>query len=337
MARSAAPAPPPAAPIPPAPAASAPAVTVFAAPSAAALDDAPTAVDPPGDRPTPISSLSAAEVLQSFESAPPAAGFAPAMMPKQGDAPAPDRAQPVSKTVDSELAAFTAVAAPPRPRPHADAPAWPGTVTKPERPKSIDPKILIGAGAFTLIAAVSIAFFAGRASSANEPGSGSGTTTAVASAHPNQVSIANHVAGALSQSLQRVARSCQIDVGTLGGRSLFEVAYRRCGPLPPQAIVVRQPPDPSLDPDPQPNADPDPPPDPTPQKPRPANNKLQKVDTNPSGPSPGAGCISGCTKSHSACTSRCGAEPKQGSQYDAYQSCLGGCLKAMSQCKMACN
>lgn len=374
---------PQAAPLPGAPPAG---PTVLGEPDAAVFDDAPTTADPPGDRPTPISSISAAAVFAASRgnSNPPAAspgaapapaipaGFAPAIMPRPGEAPAapasapgapppsssaPERdvGQSRSRTeVDSDLAAFMAAGSGAAARPASagptssaapvSGPAWPGTVRAAGPPPAKAPpdyRILAGGGAALLLVAVAVAFFVGRASSASPAESGESATSATASAKPagDHAAISQHVVDALGVSLARVARDCQIDLGTLRGRPLFEVAYRRCGPLPPQAVAPQRPTYNSYDPA-DPNTDP-PPADAQPDPPKKGGTaggkKLQKVDT-PSGPGAtgGSGCLSRCSQSHGACTSRCGAEPKQGSQYDAYQACLGGCLKALSQCKMGC-
>ncbi len=142
---------------------------------------------------------------------------------------------------------------------------------------------------------------------------------------------------ALGISLERVARACKIEVSSLRGRSLFEVAYRRCGPLPPSACGAKA--RPSSTPRPTPTLTPTPTPSPPRRRAGGGGNKLQKVDTPPlPGPGGGAGgtCLSRCSKSHSSCTSKCGNEPTQSSLYDAYQACLGGCLKELSACKRGC-
>ncbi|MEZ4307483.1 MAG: hypothetical protein R3F14_05485 [Polyangiaceae bacterium] len=288
-------------------------------------------------------------------SASPSAAGSSSAASSPGTASSPGAASATAPDVDGALAAFAAAgtgAAPtapdsPRPRtprrheddlsPRAGGVAWPGIAAPAPEKRPLDPRILIGAGAGVLLLAVGIAFFAGRASGAPESGDTADTTSPPVS--KDRVALAQHVATALTQSLQRVAHSCKIDVASLRGRPLFEVAYRRCGP-PTPTVVQLPPPDPTLDPDPVPDSNPDiPPDDPAPQKPRPSgNSKLQKVDTpSGSGPSSGSICLSGCTRSHRSCTAACGAEPKQGSQYDAYQSCLGGCLKSLSQCKLGCN
>ena len=340
----------PALPVPPAPPV---APTQLQAPLGSALGPDEPTFDAT-DRATPIVSLSDAAVLASIGArdgrpSPEPAGFAPALMPKPGDTPAPEPgAAPAPRTVlaqPSELPAIQdpmvppASAASPTSRPAAASPgpaAWPGTV----RPKptsdvrTMDPRVLLAAGFAMLLTAVAFAFFLGRASSAG-PGEPS-TTTAAAELPPDHAPIAQHAAEALGTSLERVARACKIEVASLRGRSLFEVAYRRCGPLPPQPTEPR----PAAVDDPPPDSDPDSAPDPAPPKKAggAAGNKLQKVDS-PSAPGPlsaAGGCLSGCSRAHSTCTSRCGAEPTQSSQYDAYQACLGGCLKAMSQCKLGC-
>jgi hypothetical protein len=377
--------------LPPAPSPAAPpppeaGPTVLGAPAAAILDE-PTS-DTGGDRPTPIVDIGAIALFAKMkgQSGPPdapvsprptvpgpeaaaAAGFAPAIMPRPGEAPAPAPAPsapqaPVSapqaaaparaeEEVEGDLAAFMAVGEKPAAPAGAvgtpsPATAWPGTVRPAGAPPARtlpDYRILAGAGAAVLVGAIAIAFFVGRASSTSS-GSDEGTTSGqgttsdrpALSTGGDHAAVSEHVVRAVMISLERVARDCKIDLGTLRGRSLFEVAYRRCGPLPPQAMDAPQAQGPSSDVDP---LDPPPggaPPDP-PAKGRPGGgNKLQKVDPRPGGPGggAGAGCLSRCTQSHGACTSRCGAEPKQGSQYDAYQACLGGCLKAMSQCKLGC-
>lgn len=355
-------APPPIAASPSAPAAgaAAPGSTSFAAPVSAAFEEAGDADGAPGDRPTPIATISAAAVFASSRghSSPPAAmppspaGFAPATMPRPGEAPPASASGPgapvpaAARTdVDGDLAAFMAAGsgaaakplpgtAPSSPGP---TPAWPGTVRAggpPPAKAAPDYRIIAAAGAALLVGAVAIAFFVGRASSAATSDAGSTSDTSAAPPPPgDHAALSQHVVGALGASLERVARDCQIDLGTLQGHSLFEVAYRRCGPLPVQAAAQQRPAyDPGVSGDPIDAPDP-------PRKGRTTGgNKLQKVDATPAGPGGGSGstCLSRCQQSHGACTSRCGAEPKQGSQYDAYQACLGGCLKAMSQCKMGC-
>lgn len=322
-----------------------PAHTIFAQPSPHAVASpapAEPAASETSDRPTPIAAVSAANILATAS-----AGFAPATMPRPGEAPAPSATAadvvPASAAVVPASADVVSASAagPTIPDPHAPpaslrpAAAWPGTARPASKAapaqKSLDPRILLGAGAAVLIAAVAVAFLVGRASSAAEPASGGATATPLPTDH---APIAALAAGALSDSLQRVAKACQIEVASLRGRSLFEVAYRRCGPPPPptsdpRAILAPYAPLPADDDD-------DPPAPADSKKPRP--NRLQKADTGPSNPPPVAGtnCLAGCSKDHRSCTAKCGAEPKQSSLYDAYQSCLGGCLKAASRCKMAC-
>lgn len=333
----------PALPVPPAPP---PGPTQLQAPLGSVLGPDEPTFDAT-DRATPIVSLSDAAVLASIggRPSPEPAGFAPALMPKPGDAPAPSPAPepgaaPAPRTVlaqPSELPAIQDPMVPPSsvPSPASrPAAAWPGTVRPKSAPdvRTMDPRVLLAAGFAMLLTAVAFAFFLGRASSAS-PGESSTTT---AELPPDHAPIAQHAAEALGTSLERVARACKIEVASLRGRSLFEVAYRRCGPLPPQPAQPR----PAAVDDPPPDSDPDSAPDPAPSKKTSgaAGNKLQKVDSpSAQGPvSAGGGCLSGCSRAHSTCTSRCGAEPTQSSQYDAYQACLGGCLKAMSQCKLGC-
>ena len=337
----------------------------------AALPEAPAALPVPpapplqveaGDRPTPIASVSAAAVLASIRpsdapsspSASPAApnqGFAPSLMRRPGDpepAPPPARPAPTLAQPSEDLppiqdpmipasADALPVSRPGAPGPRSAA-AWPGTVRpsseEPTR-KPMDPRVLLAAGFAMLLTAVAFAFFLGRASSAAPAGDGS--TTTAAEIPPDQAPMALHVTEALGISLERVARACKIEVSSLRGRSLFEVAYRRCGPLPPTAAEPKQP---LIDP--TPDTDPDSDPDPAPPKKAGGGggNKLQKVDTpplpNPAGGGAGGTCLSRCSKSHSSCTSKCGKEPTQSSLYDAYQACLGGCLKELSACKRGC-
>lgn len=206
-----------------------------------------------------------------------------------------------------------------------------------------NPWLLMGAGAVVLLLLIGVAFLAGRASSS--PQTASGTTSGAVPVAGDHVLISQIAADALGTSLSRVAKACQIDPSTLRGRSLFQVAYTRCGPpgLPQGQGTSTGPRNTGFDPLPEPTDPTDPPaPDPTPTpgkkgtKPTPKSTKPQAADTPPPTPG-GGGCLTGCARSHSTCTSHCGAEPQQGSQYDAYQSCLGGCLKALSQCKMGCN
>lgn len=376
----------PALPVPPAPPpAPGPSATEHQAPIGSTLGPDDPTFDG-GERPTPIVSAADAAVLASLgvrDARPspepaPAPGFAPARMPKPGEAPAlapsapspssGPSASPPQRTVLAQPSELPVIQDPmmpasapspasrgsgpdgaasgPKPlraaRDIASSPAgsaaWPGTVrpSPPKDAKNMDPRVLLAAGFAMLLTAVAFAFFLGRASSASPNSSGSGATAA-AEIPPDQAPIALHAAASMGLALERVARACKIEVGSLRGRSLFEVAYRRCGPPPAPAPAL-----PVTQDDPTPDPDADPPADPA----RPAKktgvaagNRLQKVDSAPS-PVPGAGgggCLSGCSRAHSQCTSRCGAEPTQSSQYDAYQACLGGCLKAMSQCKLGCN
>jgi hypothetical protein len=357
---------------PPPPAAAPPpgASTLLAAPAEQALEFADTAIDTPGDRPTPLATMSAGEILASLsrgapdpdqQAAPaaapapaaPSGGFAPMVMPKPGEAfPAP----PSSSAAPKPPLAATIADAPPSSVSAASAsspartagPAWPGTVSPagaaaPAK-KSLDPKILLGAGAAVLVLAVVLAFFIGRASSSGSgTASGAGSTSASgaasasasASAAPtsDQAEVAQHVVDALGSSLERVAKACQIEANELRGHSLFEVAYERCGQVPESVVHVR-PPRHGGDPGSGANVPP-----PTGKQGRPGGgNKLQRVDVGPGAPSTGgSACLSSCAKSHRACTAKCGAEPKQSSLYDAYQACLSGCLKASAQCKQGCN
>ena len=331
--------------------------TLLGVPAPQALEFADTALEAPGDRPTPITDVPEAVLhAATHPSSPPAAhpaptasapaGFAPSMMRRPGDPPAPDASAAsapaqASETMPASLRVSPAGASPPREvRPAASA--WPATHRgsgDASSSRGPDPRVLMGVGAGILLALIGVAFLAGRASSA-PAGSGSGTTSGAPAPQGDHVVLSQNVVDALSTSLQRVAKACQIDPGSLRGRSLFEVAYRRCGPLPAPTAQQRTgsyDPDPSADPG-QP-ADPDPP-APTGKKgarTTGTNKPPQRPDPSPGQPNTsGSGCLSGCSRSHGACTGRCGAEPQQGSQYDAYQSCLGGCLKALSQCKMGC-
>ncbi len=347
--------------------------TILGVPAPQALEFADTALEVPADRPTPITDIPAGVIeATTHRSTPPAAapGFAPSVMPKPGEAPAPGAsvpfsaaparspADPPAETMPASLRVSPAAASPratsgtaspqwlpregpsvgPRPSPAA----WPGTHTPTDvsARKGPDPRVMMAVGTGILLALIGVAFLAGRASSAPLPASGSGTTSGAPVAPGDHVVLSQHVVDALGTSLLRVAKACQIDPSSLRGRSLFEVAYRRCGPLP---APTSQPRAVGYDPDPQPvdpgqAADPDPP----------TGGKKGNRTTGTSKPSQrpdpataqpstgGSSCLSSCTRSHGACTSKCGAEPQQGSQYDAYQSCLGGCLKALSQCKMGC-
>ena len=331
--------------------------TVLGVPAPQALEFADTALEAPldashGDRPTPITDVSEAMLAGVKRSTPPAApagpaaaGFAPAVMPRPGEPMA-------SPPAFSEVPAIPAPAKMPDLAPASrgvapagsEAPrsaAWPGT--RPAQPaeaakKAPDPRVLMGIGAGVLLVLIGVAFLAGRASSSSGSGSASGSGEAAPS---DRVEIAQTAANALGTALLRVAKACQIDPATLRGRSLFEVAYRRCGPLPQQAPTGPRigggidPPD--VDPT-TPTAPLDPvDPQPTPGKKGKPGGAKPGSDPAPTQPSTGgSSCLSNCQRSHSSCTSRCGAEPQQGSQYDAYQSCLSGCLKALSQCKMGC-
>src|SRR5262249_50837888 len=158
-----------------------------------------------------------------------------------------------------------------------------------------------------------------------------------------QVPITLHVIDALGASFERVAKACQIEPGDLRGHSLFSVAYERCGVQPESVVHVRphsssSAQSPAAQQAPGNPPDVDPPPTAGKQARPGGNNRLQKVDTGAGTPSTsGSSCLSRCAQSHKSCTSKCGDEPKQGSQYDAYQACLGGCLKSASQCKLGCN
>lgn len=339
--------------------------TILGVPAPQALEFADTALEAPGDRPTPITDVPEAVLhAATHRSSPPAAhpapapapapaapaGFAPSMMRRPGDAPdapAPAASAPAqaSETMPASLRVSPAEASPPRPAPaRPAASAWPATHrSSADAPPSRgpDPRVLMGVGAGILLALIGVAFLAGRASSASVvSGSGSGTTSGAPAPPSDHVVMSQNVVDALGTSLLRVAKACQIDPGSLRGRSLFEVAYRRCGPLPAPAAQPRTggyDPDPPADPGQPGDADP---PAPTGKKgarTTGANKPPQRPDPSPGQPNTsGSGCLSGCSRSHGACTAKCGAEPQQGSQYDAYQSCLGGCLKALSQCKMGC-
>ena len=252
--------------------------------------------------------------------------------------PGPTQAMPSSETLQDPM----------RPGP-ASRPvgAWPGTASGAPRREMPNPWILMGAGTVVLLVLIGIAFLAGRASSATEAASGT-TTSGAPAVTGDHVFISQIAADALGTSLSRVAKACQIDPSSLRGRSLFEAAYTRCGPpgLPQGQGTSTGPRNTGYDPLPEPSdptepADPDPSPTPGKKGTKPAakSTKPQTADTPPPPTSGGGGggCLTGCARSHSQCTSRCGAEPQQGSQYDAYQSCLSGCLKALSQCKMGCN
>lgn len=341
--------------------------TLFAAPADHALEFADTAIEAPADRATPISLMSAGEILASLSqgeadsgkqpagAAPAAApapapsaaggGFAPMMMPKPGEAfpaPPPPSAAPPS-SAPKPVAATIAEAPPPsvaassaRAPARTAGPAWPGTVSPaaaaPAK-KPLDLRIVIGAGAAVLVGAVVLAFLLGRASSGS--GSGAASASGSASAQPptDQAEVAQHVVDALGSSLERVAKACQIEASDLRGHSLFEVAYERCGQVPESVVHVR-PPRSSGDSGSGANT-----PGPNGKPGRPGGNKkLQRVDDNPGAPSTGgSACLSSCSKNHRSCTAKCGAEPKQSSLYDAYQACLSGCLKAQAQCKQGCN
>jgi hypothetical protein len=195
-------------------------------------------------------------------------------------------------------------------------------------------------GTGILLALIGVAFLAGRASSA-QVASGSGTTSGAPPPPSDHVVLSQNVADALGTSLLRVAKACQIDPASLRGRSLFEVAYRRCGPPPAPTAQSRTG---GYDPTPPGPGDPGQAADTDPPAGGKKGSRTSAATKPPQRPDPAAGqpstsgssCLTGCSRSHGACTSKCGAEPQQGSQYDAYQSCLGGCLKALSQCKMGC-
>lgn len=338
--------------------------TVLGVPAPHALEFADTALESPtdtADRATPIADVPEAMLAaashrstppqnQTNPAAPP--GFAPAIMPRPGEpaasppafSPAPSRPAappPVADTMPASLRVSPAAAEAPRA-------AWPATRSTSAAPPAKtppDPRVLMGVGAGILLVLIGVAFLAGRASSSTASASGSTSGTSGGAAEPgDQVAIAQNAADALGTSLLRVAKACQIDPGTLRGKSLFEVAYRRCGPLPQQPNTPRIPglPDIVPDPDPQAPLDPVQPQDPQPVPGKKGKNGGTTRPTPAPDPAPGqpntsgSGCLSGCSRSHGACTSKCGAEPQAGSQYDAYQSCLSGCLKALSQCKMGC-
>jgi len=351
--------------------------TILGVPAPQALEYADTALEAPGDRATPITDVPAAMIEAATPgashppTAPVPAGFAPSVMRRPGEAPpdspppkspSPALSTPLPISAPAAGPAFSSAALPPpgptQAMPASDTlqdplrappvsrpqPAWPGTNSASNADKKLpNPYVLMAVGTGILLVLIGVAFLAGRASSSS-PSTASGTTSGNAGPPPDHVSLSQTAADALGTSLLRVAKACQIDPSTLRGRSLFEVAYMKCGSLPTGGLPEPTGPrpttyDPAPDPtDPAASADPDPAPTGGKKGTRPPtkSTKPQALDTPPP-PTGGGGCLPGCSRSHAQCTSRCGAEPQQGSQYDAYQSCLGGCLKALSQCKMGCN
>lgn len=289
-------------PAPPAPRPGA--TTVIAEPSPAAL--APAEAPPqPAPGPRPIDE----PTLVSARPGPPAG---------EAEAPPPDPPGALP-------------ARPPLPPIRPAAPAEPAK-------SKIDPRLLAAVGGLTLIGGL-IAFVAGRSARQAE----AGPRVSIRKDGPS-----DRVRARFEKSLLQVARDCEVVGSQLNEPSVFDRALERCGKDFARPKPTPEPPKPErsvLDLPPEPSASADAPPEPSataaaprataprdPQAPRaPAAPKAPKAPVDPD-----RGCVSRCESGHRTCKSACGAEPQQGSQFQAYQACLGRCLSSVSQCRLGC-
>lgn len=215
------------------------------------------------------------------------------------------------------------------------APMWPGTVdpSRAPPPRGLDARLLVLVAALTVAAAV-IAYLAGRSASAPQAAAPEGETVAARRAE----GPATRAADAMSRSMGRVARACEIAAGP----EVFKRVFERCGPVPPATRVRAPGPSPN-----EPHVgdgsdarerdrDRERPPEPPGEPARKRQQRGADPGDPPAARPGGGGCIGRCDADHRACKSNCGPEPTDASRYDGYQQCLSRCLSAASRCRLAC-
>ena len=216
------------------------------------------------------------------------------------------------------------------------APAWPGVTSMGREPRAasggVDPRIFV-AVAGLMVAAVAIAYFAGRASSA--PGSGDATPVASASAPRSAHSDgpAALAADAIGRSFANLARVCELPSSAGVNTLVFARVFERCGPSAPSR---RSSATPAFDAG-AGTAEPTGVAGGSAEPTSPRGRRPGRGGDQAPGEAPAAkGCMGGCDAQHSGCRARCGPEPTESSAYDGYQRCLGRCLSDASRCRLGC-
>lgn len=197
---------------------------------------------------------------------------------------------------------------------------WPLTnVDRQPPPKTgIDPKLFVIAIACIAVAVI-VAFVGGMVVSRRGP-----EPTAAAPGRAN--GLAGHAATAVDGALIDVARACGLQVPPAPGREVLRAVQVACGhpvaaaarPLPGIDPSSIEPPDLEVAPE---------------VVRRPAGgNGPARTPRKPSDP-----CRSQCTAEHGTCKGGCGSEPRDASDYDAWQGCMSKCLSAESRCRQRCS
>lgn len=183
--------------------------------------------------------------------------------------------------------------------------------------RGLEPR-LVAITAACLALAVVVAFVAGIVWSRQQPVADGGPGT-------RSEGLAGHAATAMESALIDVARGCGLEVPKVLGRDVLRVAQAGCGH--PVTVAGRPPPgfDPNaVDP---PKLDGGPA---TVRRPAPPSGGA----VTPKAPSDG--CRDECKSERNACKSACGDEPRDASDYEAWQGCNGKCLAAESKCRQGC-
>jgi hypothetical protein len=197
-----------------------------------------------------------------------------------------------------------------------------------EKPRGLDPKILVAALGLTVVLAA-IAFGAGLLWRRG------GSETAAASSAPNAPAprssgLAGHAADELEARIVNVAALCDLGLDEGPSKSVFESAQRGCGTVEQERLRRKQ--RAALDAERPQHRMPDPPPEATEDEPTPV-----RTPKSSGGGPPANRCMTACQRSRSDCESSCGPEPKDASGYDKWQACSGRCLTDDARCRVACN